>query len=305
MLRKTLSLFAALASCLTLSQQVFATFIPEEDIKNKFQVFSERDANMTQEEFDGVIEKARQVYTPIVQAQGGRLIINGRWTDDTLNANASQFFGQWNVNMYGGLARHPEMSLDGFAMVLCHELGHHLAGFTFREGGFSFGGVWAANEGQSDYFAAHSCARELWANELAENASHRPTVLPLVQQSCDSAWSTTEDQNLCYRVNAAGESLARVLSALKEDPVRPAFDTPDQNKVNATDHSHPEAQCRLDTTYAASLCTETFDMTVIPGKTKNDPFGAEAEREASQYSCMEISNYTEGLRPRCWFKPGV
>ena len=304
MLRKTLSNVAAIIGCILVSQVASGTFIPTEDIKNPYQVFSARDANMTKQEFDNVVEKARVFYGPIVTAHGGKLKINGRWDDDTLNANASQFFGTWNVNMYGGLARHPEMSLDGFAMVLCHEMGHHLAGFTFRKGG-GFGGTWAANEGQSDYFAAHSCSRELWKDDLAHNATFKTKIPQIAIDSCDAAWTTEDDRNLCYRINAGGESLARVLSALKEDPVAPTFETPDVNKVNAVDDSHPDAQCRLDTTYSASLCKADFDPTLIPGKKHSDQFGTAAAKEASQYTCMQFSNHNEGLRPRCWFKPSI
>ena len=305
MLRKTLSFLAVFSVFSLVTSVALGTFIPPEDIKNPYQVFSERDANMTQQEFNAVIAKANAFYKPIVQSHGGKLVINGKWTDDTLNANASQFFGTWNVNMYGGLARHPEMTLDGFAMVLCHELGHHLAGFTFRKGFGGFGGTWAANEGQSDYYAAHSCARELWVDELETNASFRGKLPAIVAQQCDNIWKTTEEQDLCYRINAGGESLARVLSALKEEPVAPSFETPDANKVNAIDDSHPDAQCRLDTTYAASLCASDFDPMVIPGKKFEDQFGKQAEQEASQYTCREISNFTDGIRPRCWFKPGI
>lgn len=305
MLRKTLSLFAAITSCLFFSQIASGTFIPPEDIKNPYQVFSERDANMTKQEFMDVIEKARQFYEPIIGAHGGKLQINPLWDDDTLNANASQFFGTWKVNMYGGLARHPEMTLDGFALVLCHELGHHLGGFSFKKGFSGFGGTWAANEGEADYFATHSCARELWRDETAVNATYKSQVPEMVVQSCDGVWTTEEERNLCYRVNAGGLSLARVLSALKKDPVAPEFNTPDANKVNATDDAHPDAQCRLDTTFSASLCLADFDPSVIPGKSASDPFGKEAEKESSKYTCMEYSNYTEGLRPRCWFRPGI
>lgn len=304
MLRKTLSFLFALTAVVSFTQVASGEFIDPKDIKNPYQVFSERDANMTKAEFDGAIEKARQFYEPIVRSHGGRLVINGRWTDDTLNANASQFFGTWNINMYGGLARHPDMTLDGFALVLCHELGHHLAGFTFRKGG-GFGGTWAANEGQSDYFATQSCARELWASETAENAKYRGKVVPTVERACNEMWATVEEQDLCYRINAGGRSLANVLSALKEDPVKPEFETPDSNKVNKVDDSHPEAQCRLDTYYAGSLCKAEFDVNLIPGKKMSDQFGQAAEMEAAGESCMEISNYTEGLRPRCWFRPGV
>ncbi len=282
-----------------------ATFIPDEDIKEPYRIYSERDANMTQQEFDGVIEKARRLYSPIVASNGGNLVINGRWTDNTLNASASQFSTTWNVNMYGGLARHPEMTLDGFAMVLCHELGHHLAGHSFKKGGFSFGGVWAANEGQSDYFAAHSCSRVLWVDEVEKNAEFRESVPAMVQEQCDTVWSTVEDQNLCYRINAGGESLARVLSALKKDPIAPSYETPDQEVVSSTNHNHPKAQCRLDTTYAASLCTQEFDIDFIPGKKLTDPHGAAAEKEAASVSCTEAGNHLVGNRPRCWFKPSI
>lgn len=300
MLRKTLFLTVILGAI-----QGFTKFIPDEDIKEPYRIYSERDANMTEADFLAVIAKAEQIYAPIVSSHGGRLVVNARWTDNTLNASASQSFGSWNVNMYGGLARHPDMTLDGFAMVLCHELGHHLAGFSFKTGWGSFGGVWAANEGQSDYFAAHSCSRVLWHDETDKNAEYRETVLPIVQQSCDAVWSTIEDQNLCYRVNAAGDSLARVLAALRKDPIAPAFETPDSSIVTKTDSNHPKAQCRLDTTYAASLCVQEFDISFIPGKKLSDQHGLEAEREAANVSCAEVDQFTVGVRPRCWYKPNL
>lgn len=303
MSRKTSTFWITLLGALFFSQTALGTFIPPEDIKNPYQVFSERDANMTKAEFNDAIDKAEAIYAPIVQSHGARLVFNRKWDDDTLNASASQSFNTWNVNMYGGLARHPEMTLDGFSMVVCHELGHHLAGFTFKKS--FWGGSWASNEGQSDYFAAHSCARELWKNELVENAKYRGQLPQIVADRCDQTWSTVDEQNLCYRINAGGESLSRVLSALKGDKKMPEFHTPDKNKVSKTNSNHPDAQCRMDTTYAASVCTVEFDPMLIPGKGMSDQFGKEAELEAAEYTCMEVTQSTEGLRPRCWFKPGV
>ncbi len=305
MLRKTLSIVAVLGGCLLIAQSAFATFIDPDDIKNPYQVFSARDANMTKQEFMDVIEKARKFYEPIVASHGGKLVINAKWDDDTLNAYAQQFFGTWSVNMFGGLARHPEMTLDGFAMVLCHELGHHLAGFTFRKGFGGFGGTWAANEGQSDYFAAQSCARELWKDEVAVNATFATEIPETAVESCDRVWESEEDRNLCYRVNAGGESLARVLSALAEDEVVPDFETPSTSQVSKIDDNHPQAQCRLDTTYAASLCVAEFNPELIPGKAKSDPFGQEAEKESAEYSCTAYRQFVDGLRPRCWYKPSL
>ena len=194
MLRKTLSIFVLIAMPVLFVNHAQGKFIPDDQIKNPYQRFSAEDANMTKAEFMAIIDKAEKYYAPIVQSHNGTLDIKRLWDDDTLNASAMQFFGTWTVNMYGGLARHPEMTKDGFAMVLCHELGHHLAGFSFRKGGFSFGGTWAANEGQSDYFAAHVCSHRMWENETAINASFRTNVTPYIQDSCDNVWKTTEEQ---------------------------------------------------------------------------------------------------------------
>ena len=51
-------------------------------------------------------------------------------------------FNKWVVAMFGGLARRPEVTKDAFQFVVCHEVGHHLAGWPFAYD-------WASNEGQS------------------------------------------------------------------------------------------------------------------------------------------------------------
>lgn len=56
---------------------------------------------------------------------------------------------------FGGLARLPEMNQEGAALILCHELGHGIAGPPFKEGSSS------AVEGEADYFATYSCMRRL------------------------------------------------------------------------------------------------------------------------------------------------
>ncbi|MCJ8277860.1 MAG: hypothetical protein MJK18_13540, partial [Bdellovibrionales bacterium] len=286
MLRKTMFFSMLITGILTLSHVAMASlsgfdasFLDPDDIKNPYQVYSERDSNVTKAQFDAVIDKAQKFYEPIVRDQGGRLSISGDWSDDTVNATASQFFGFWRVNMYGGLARHPDMTLDGFSLVICHEMGHHLGGFPFYKRNVGFGGVWAANEGQSDYYTTFVCARALWADEVATNAEYRDTVPAFVQDACASAWETTEEQDLCYRINAGSQSLANTLATLADDVV-PQFDTPDTNKVEEIQDSHPAAQCRLDTYFAGSICKADFDINFIPGKDLNDPFGKDAELES-------------------------
>lgn len=272
----------------------FATFLPPNNLHLQDNVMFA--PNMTQEEFNKITDDIVNLYKPLAKTHGGSLKVNKNWNDGTVNASASQFMWWWTVNMYGGLARRPEVTPDGYAMVVCHELGHLFGGFPFVMG-------WMADEGQADYFATQSCAHEIWKNQPEQNATFRDTTTPLVKEKCDASWASVEEQNLCYRTAAAGQSLANLLAVLEEGPV-PNVETPDTHVVSSTDHNHPAAQCRLDTYLSGSLCTANFDMTVVPGrKVSGGNEGMEAERAAAKSSCMTSGNFTVGLRPTCWFKP--
>lgn len=258
-------------------------------------------SNISEEKFNQIIDKAEAVYRPVIQLHKGVLKVNRLWKDNTVNASANQDGRTWEVNMYGGLARRPEVTPDGFAMVVCHELGHHLGGYSFYSE-TDGDPVWAANEGQSDYFAAHACTRELWKGEPELNATFRKKVLPFAQKVCDTNHSNQADRDICYRSSAAGLSLASLLAKLRESPA-PKFDTPDPAIVDATYEDHPEAQCRLDTYLAGASCTVAFDRQIIPAKKLSDRFGAKAEIEAGRYSCLARDGWVNAQRPRCWFKP--
>jgi hypothetical protein len=202
--------------------------------------------------------------------------------------------------MYGGLARRSEVTPDGFALVVCHELGHHLAGFPFRG---SFLATWAANEGQSDYFATQACARKMWKADIAKNAEYREKVGGYERDRCDAAWTSEADRDLCYRVANAGLSLGSLLAALKKDG-EPRFETPDEKKVASTFHGHPAAQCRLDTYLAGAACPVAFLDDIIPGRGQAGGQGSRAAEEtAYRYSCSGASAFAVAARPSCWFAP--
>ena len=263
------------------SNVAFGDFLPPNDLHLEDQLDIESD--LSEEEFDAIIEKAYKVYAPIVKEQGGNLQIDGNWPSSTVNASASRRGSTWQVNMYGGLARRPEVTRDGFALVLCHELGHHL-------GGFPFSSRWAANEGQSDYFATLSCAREIWADDDEENAKFRRTIDAFPKGQCDSVWSSVKDQNLCYRSMEAGKSLADLLGGSRGQV---AYDTPDKKTVTRTNSRHPEGQCRLDTYMAGAVCSASFDTGLIP----------KDEKTSADVTCTRMDSFELGTRPLCWYKP--
>ncbi len=256
-------------------------------------------SNVSKQKFNEIIDKAEALYAPIIASHKGVLKINRLWKDNTVNASARQDGQTWEVNMYGGLARRPEITPDGFAMVVCHELGHHLGGYSFYNDSEM---VWAANEGQSDYFASHSCAREMWKSEPEMNAKFRTKVLPFAQKVCDTNFVNQSERDICYRSSVAGMSLATLLAKLRQSPA-PKFETPDQTVVDVTYDEHPEAQCRLDTYLAGAACDVPFNKSIIPAKKLADKFGPEAERDAGRNSCLARDGWLTAQRPLCWFKP--
>lgn len=256
-------------------------------------------SNISQAQFNSIISKAEAIYAQVFKANKANLKIHRYWDDDTVNASATQSGSLWEVNMYGGLARRREITADGFTMVVCHELGHHLGGFSFYNDADM---TWAANEGQSDYFATQACAREMWKDEPEENAKARKTVKPFAKKVCDTNFTLQPERDICYRTSMAGLSLATLLAKLRKAPA-PKFETPDTSIVDVTFDEHPDSQCRLDTYVAGSLCSVPFRKSVIPAKKLSNKFGAEAEREAGKTSCLARDGWLSAQRPRCWFKP--
>jgi subtilisin-like proprotein convertase family protein len=270
------------------------TFMPENNLHLQDNINA--NADIDEAMFNAIIDSVSAVYASVIDGHGKSLLMEKKWNDSTVNAFASQSGNTWKVAMFGGLARRVETTPDGFALVVCHELGHHLAGFAF------YGDTdWAASEGQSDYFATQACAKQIWKDTPTENAASRATVEPVAKAACDSVWSSEDEQNLCYRSAMGGASLARLLAALGGS-TEPQFDTPDTSVVATTNTRHPAGQCRMDTYFQGALCTADFDIDLIPAK--NHPDGQTsiaAEALASQYACTSPKGYTVGKRPTCWF----
>ncbi|OHU86987.1 MULTISPECIES: hypothetical protein [Pseudoalteromonas] len=256
--------------------------------------------NISEAEFNRIIDEVNIYYEPLVNSHGANLVWKRNWNDDTVNAYAMQQGNNWIVSMFGGLARAPEVTADGFALVVCHELGHHLGGFPFK------GTRWASSEGQSDYFASHSCAKKIWSND--DNSQYRYSVHPTAKRQCDATYGSYYEQNLCYRTSMAGLSLAKLLAAGRGQHV--SFDDRDRSVVSQTYENHPQPQCRLDTYVEGALCKIEDDSFLIPGK--DAALGRQsiyAELESARNHCASISktldvpNANDAFRPKCWYKP--
>jgi hypothetical protein len=243
--------------------------------------------NMTEEMFLQAIGRVSSVYAPIVKEKGGVLKMNNLWTDTTVNASAQRFGNTWQVNMYGGLARHPLVTVDGFMMVVCHELGHHIGGAP-KKG--SFGSAWASNEGQSDYFAGLKCMRRVLENDDNIAIVSKMNIDAEATARCESIYKSASEVALCQRISMAGKSLAMLLGELGGNS-NVNFTTPDRSVVSRTNDAHPAAQCRLDTYFQGTLCDKAITDDVD-------------DKDATKGVCMKRDGFLSGPRPLCWYKPG-
>lgn len=260
-------------------------FMPENDMR--FGV-NDKNANkaITKEVFDQVLDRIEEIYAPDFARRGKRLNLMRLWNNDQVNAQAIQSGNEWQVKMFGGMARHPHATADAFATVACHEIGHHIGGAPKVK--VLFITRWASNEGQSDYFATSKCMRKYMEVDDNEAIVAQMDVPQSVTDRCEAAFANANEIAMCQRSAMAGLALAKILAGSSR--VTPNFATPDTSRVRSTNHMHPEAQCRLDTYVAGALCDKSETI---------DPSGTNPK---TGY-CVRTDGYTEGVRPLCWYRP--
>jgi hypothetical protein len=245
--------------------------------------------NLSEGDFNNVIDHIEKIYAPIVSKLGGTLQVARKWDDGTVNASAQRTGNIWQVNMYGGLARHETVTKDGFALVLCHEIGHHLGGLPKKK--MLWFKMWAANEGQSDYFGNIKCMRRYAAGDDNAAIVASMTVPQYVTDKCHEHFTDAEDVAVCQRTSMAGLSLGNLFKALKNLPTDLDFKTRDPNVVAKTDHNHPAPQCRLDTYFAGSLCAKSVNEDV-------------SDTDVKKGVCNKTTNDNVlTTRPLCWYSP--
>lgn len=229
--------------------------------------------SMTEQQFTQIIGEIETLFRPVVAAQGGKLRFLNAWSNGTVNAFANRENGEWQVYMFGGLARHDAVTPDALALIACHELGHHLGGRPTMKNNSD----WASVEGQSDYFSTAKCLKKIWKGKANAVAGEDP----LARNECAKYWSKAEDQDLCVRIAMAGESAAEMGRQLEggRGPVA-SISTPDKNRVTTVFEDHPAYQCRLDTYVRGAFCTESEDNLTV--------------------ACAQPAQ----SRPACWYPGG-
>lgn len=234
--------------------------------------------------YDVVLDQVEAVYSPIVEALGGHLVLDRAWEDSRVNSYASRLLKQWHVQILGGLARYPGMTPDALALVACHELGHHLGGVP------RFFLNWASVEGEADYFATLKCLRQVLVQIPPLQSGDVPDTLT---SRCQKAYASPAERSLCERSGLAGLLMGRMFGALGGEP-SVSLDTPDPSQSWWIQSGHPGAQCRLDTYLAGALCPAD----------PREPLGGPDGNDPTVGACSTSKGDTVGVRPLCWYRPG-
>lgn len=239
--------------------------------------------------FNRVMDRIEKIFTPIIAAEGGKFELVRNWTDGTVNAYAQRIGTTYQIQMFGGLARHPAITEDAMALVACHEVGHHIGGAPKISNMWS---NWASNEGQSDYYAGLKCLRLYY--EAVENTDwyqkNAATLPALAVEKCAATFTDENEKIMCLRTAMAGQSVGFLFQDLRGETTAPDFSTPDTSAVTKTNDRHPATQCRYDTYFQGGLCAKAVSDSV-------------SQTDYKQGTCTLAEGATIGTRPLCWFKP--
>ncbi len=261
-------------------------FLPPNNLKFPIS----KKTGLTVEQYHEAIDKVLKTYTPIARKYGATIVMQRKWESETVNAGTyrEDQGKRWIMNLYGGFARHPSITQDGYMLVVCHEIGHHIGGAP-KKYYPERGKIWASTEGQSDYFATLKCLRKVFRKDNNIEIVSQLDVPENIRKECAISFSTEDEIALCTRTSMAGLSVAKVNADGRGLPV-PDLEVVDNNIVDSTTNNHPVPQCRLNTYYQGSICTIPSTRSV-------------SQVDEVRATCHPKREYTRGLRPECWFKP--
>lgn len=228
---------------LFLSLPALGSILPDNDLRIPVDV---KIQGLNESEYHSVINKFEMVFRDEIAANGKTLTINRLWESPVVNAGTLRKGKEWIINLYGGYARHPLITPEGYSLVICHELGHHLGGPPKKT--FETGPGWPSVEGQSDYFATNICLKKLFAqDEVTVDVEN-----PIVEEHCARSYAEGGSRKICKRILMAALSVSAVSASIRRTIV-PDLLSKDESIVTQTFESHPEPQCRLDTYVSGAM----------------------------------------------------
>ncbi len=186
-------------------------------------------------EFFRITSIAEELFVEKAKAHQIDLSLDTYWDKPIVNAHTLVLGSSVTISIYGGLVNLTSLSSRGFAVALCHELGHALGGAPY------FGDFNNTVEGGADYYSSNDCLKELLP------ALQLPT-LQNVSEEVSMICSQDKERDTCEGVLTGGLDLMNVLSSLlSNESIALSYKTPDLSVSESTLRSYPSYQCRVDT----------------------------------------------------------
>jgi hypothetical protein len=204
--------------------------------------------HITEVEFDSTLDAIGSLYSAKAKESNETLLLIRKWNDSTMNPPIGRRAGMVVIPFFGRMARHPDLTRDGFVLSACQSVSQWYGGAPYR-----FAQNRESAVGQADFVAAAYCATEVFKiltpipNEIESSST--------IKRMCTDGFSSPAEVLLCERKIAAAISATRLIANLTGQP-QPLLETADKTEVETTILDYPSVQCRLDTFVAGTLNLE-------------------------------------------------
>ena len=212
-----------------------------------------------------------------------------KFVDDSIFAYADYNATQ-NIITVSPMIANEINHYDEFSQVLCHELGHFIAGNPMDErlkrnrNGSYQRSVFSA-EGQAEYFSSF-CLKQNWVNADEQTNLKKfnelTSFFEFPQEAASIKKICPENNYLCMRILGV-HYLTKFKMSLFKGKKLVSFSDPDLRIMPFTIQGlgiYPSPQCLLDNGVASVLCQDDMDQFLKLG------------------SCLDL----KFTRPACWFK---
>ena len=201
-------------------------------------------------ELDSIFKTFHEVYNPLINSNemilfNSPMVGDLQWWDiDVFRAayhgDENESTGEFShyIWVFGGLAKKPYMTVDGVALIICHELGHGFGGPPYKDNGVT-------TEGQSDYYSTEYCLQEFMDRYTQQiHTDHLPEE---IKSACNN-------DSICLRAFVAVET--RIEAFRQNEGIETSLTAQDEtivDEMNTSDTFYPSHQCRIDTHKASIL----------------------------------------------------
>jgi hypothetical protein len=261
------------------------TFNSFANLKNKF---DENNQNLlTENEFNELIDKVYNVYSPIFNNKQIEFKLEGQWGvgrySDTIHLRSTE--NSYKI-VIGGNPNY--LNRDGLILGICYTIGRRLGGSPKYN--VDPTNVWKSAYGQADYYATLKCIRKIFRGDNNQLIVSKLKKNNFLKQKCKESFNNNDDRAICIRSGMAALNFANFLAVTYHQKT-PRFETPDPTLVTRTwTNASRSNQCRLDSLFRGLLCPVSENEDV-------------SNTNENQGVCSRNRGQTNGSRPLCWYKP--